>query len=231
MSPFHYRNFFNTDAYLHASLFEKIDHVWEVLDKIAPYLKSQSLHKNEGIISPQAYLVYPELIFIGKGSIVEPGAYIQGPCIIGRDCQIRHGAYIRGNFLAGDDCTIGHCTEVKNAIFLNGVHADHFAYIGDSILGNHVHLGAGVKCANLRLDNSPITMHHAGMHYATGRRKFGAIIGDEAQLGCNAVTNPGTALGKNVHLLACTPFGGGFAPSNSEIRWDGKITVTPRKWR
>jgi len=222
--------FFDLLHFKHASIFSGHQYVWEVLAKISPYLKSQKLGTLDGVVSPGAFLVNPELISIGKGSIIEPGAYIKGPCIIGEKCTIRHGAYIRGDLIAGDECVIGHDTEIKNAILLNGAHAAHFAYVGDSILGNNVNLGAGTKCANVKLDVKNIIIHHEGQHYATNLRKFGAVIGDNSQLGCNSVTNPGTLLGKNVYLYPCTNFGG-FAPEDSSIRLESKVNVYPKKTR
>jgi NDP-sugar pyrophosphorylase family protein len=150
-----------------------------------------------------AYLVNPELISIGEGTIVEPGAYIRGPCIIGRNCHIRHAAYIRGNVLVGDRCVVGHATELKSCILLNHARAAHFAFVGDSILGNDVNLGAGVKCANLRLDETPVTVRFHNESISTGLRKLGSIIGDGCQIGCNTVLNPGTLLGKHAKCYPC----------------------------
>lgn len=228
MNPLHHSYFFDLLHYRHASVFEGCRYVWEVFAKIAPYLRSHPLGKIEAEIPQGAYLVHPELISIGKGTVVEPGAYIKGPCIIGEKCTIRHGAYIRGDLITGDGCVIGHDTEIKNAILLNEAHAAHFAYVGDTILGNKVNLGAGTKCANLKLDNAPIVIHYESQHYATNLRKFGAVIGDGSQLGCNSVTNPGTLMGKNTHLFPCTNFGG-FAPADSSIKLDAKISVLPKK--
>ncbi len=141
-------------------------------------------------------MVNPEQISIGEGTIIEPGAYIRGPCIIGKNCQIRHGAYIRGNVIIGDHCVVGHATELKHSILLDHAHAAHFAFVGDSILGNGVNLGAGVRCANLRLDGAPVCVQYGEESFSTGMRKLGAVIGDEAQIGCNVVLNPGTCFGK-----------------------------------
>ena len=146
--PFSPKVFFHLDDYIHRALFAKITYVWEALNDLERYLKQLSLGKIETEIPAGAILVNPEQISIGKGSVIEPGAYIKGPCVIGERCAVRQGAYIRGLFLAGNDCVIGHTTEVKQVIFLNGVHAAHFAYLGDSILGHRVNLGAGTKCAN-----------------------------------------------------------------------------------
>lgn len=200
--------FFSTSQFAHRDLFTHVEFVWEVLKNIQPYLKKASLGLVEVDIPDGAYLINPELISIGKGSVIEPGAYIKGPCILGERCTVRQGAYIRGDFIAGNDCVIGHTTEVKGSLFLDGAHAAHFAYVGDSILGNKVNLGAGTKCANLRLDGKNILVHWEGQRYDTGLRKFGAIIGDGAQVGCNAVTNPGTLLGQDVCCFPCVNVSG-----------------------
>lgn len=227
-APFHSTLFFNLNHFFHSSLFEELESVWEALSKISTYLHSCSLGIIEGEISPGAYLIHPELISIGKGSLVEPGAYIKGPCVIGKDCVVRHGAYIRGNLLAGDRCVIGHDTEVKNAIFLDNAHASHFAYVGDSILGNDINLGAGTICANLKLDKSEVSVYHDQEYLLTGLRKFGAVIGDGSQIGCNTVLNPGTLLGKKVF---CHPSLNlkGVIPENSVVKGNLSFTIHKRR--
>lgn len=170
------KTFFDLDDYQHAALFSNIAHVWEALGKIEKYLREASLKAIEVDIPEGTTVHLPELISIGEGTQIEPGAYISGPCIIGKNCVIRHGAYIRGHVITGDGCVIGHATEVKNSIFLNHALAAHFAYVGDSILGNYVNLGAGTKCANLRLDGKEVVVRVGGQKLKTGRRKFGAIF-------------------------------------------------------
>jgi NDP-sugar pyrophosphorylase family protein len=202
------QDFFDLQSYSHRALFANTTFVWEALKRLKSYLAGLSLGKIEVEIPLGAFLINPESISIGKGSVVEPGAYIKGPCVIGERCSIRQGAYIRGDLVTGNDCVIGHTTELKHAIFLDGVHAAHFAYVGDSILGQRVNLGAGTKCANLRLDGQEVIVHHEGRRYATGMRKFGAILGDGAQTGCNAVTNPGTLFGPGVLCYPCLNVGG-----------------------
>lgn len=209
--------FFDLKNFQHASLFQGDCEPWLVLQKLSDYFKTQTLGQHKGRISPSAYLINPEQIAIGEGSIVEPGAYIQGPCIIGKDCVVRHGAYIRGNVLTGNRCVIGHDSEVKHAIFLDGAHAAHFAYVGDSILGNEVNLGAGTKCANFKLDQTPINLHIRGERIPTHMRKLGAIIGDKTQIGCNAVSNPGTLIGQEVRCYPCLNIEG-FIPSRSMVK-------------
>ncbi len=200
--------FFDLNNFSHKDLFSDCKFVWEALSKIPSYLDSLKLGVILGSVSPNAYLINPHLISIGSGTIVEPGAYIEGPCFIGNNCQIRHGAYIRGNVLTGDRAIIGHDTEIKGSVMLNGAQAAHFAYVGDSILGNDINLGAGTKCANLRLDGKDIHVTVEGVLYQTGRRKLGLIAGDRSSLGCNSVSNPGTFLGPEVLTHPCSNFGG-----------------------
>lgn len=208
MTLFRAKDFFNLSSFAHAAIFDEEKPVWLALQKIGLYLENIYLGKIEGTVHKSAYLERPELISIGKGSVVEPGAYIRGPCIIGDNCEVRHGAYIRGFFLAGDRCVIGHATEIKNAIFLDDAHAGHFAYIGDSILGNRVNLGAGVKCANLRLDGKNVSIVFGNKKIDSSLRKLGAILGDDVHLGCNAVTNPGVLMGKSSGCYPCVPLHG-----------------------
>jgi bifunctional UDP-N-acetylglucosamine pyrophosphorylase / glucosamine-1-phosphate N-acetyltransferase len=169
--------------------------VWEALDRLLPYLESVE-GEIVGNVSTDAFLIHPELIIIGPETVVEPTAYIEGPCIIGKGCKIRHGAYIRSGALIGDGCVVGHATEIKHSILLDGAKASHFNYVGDSILGANVNLGAGVRCANFRLDGKGVRVEGN----PTGRRKLGAIIGDGASVGCNAVLNPGTLLAPGTQL-------------------------------
>jgi len=152
------------------------------------------------------------------GVVVEAGAYLKGPLVVGAGSEIRQGAYLRGNCLIGDHCVVGHATECKNAVFLHHAKAGHFAYVGDSILGNHVNLGAGTKLANLRFARGEITIRAGKERIATGLGKLGAILGDRAQTGCNAVTNPGTVLGKRSMVLPNTTAPSGYHPPGTVIR-------------
>lgn len=228
MTPLNPAYFFDLSTFSHASLFITNEYAWMALSRIAPYLSNQILGKIESEVSPGAYLVDAHLISIGKNTVVEPGAYIKGPCIIGANCYVRHGAYIRGNVITGDHCVIGHDTEIKNSILLNHAQAAHFAYLGDSIIGNHVNLGAGTKCANLKLNNGNVTIPYQDQRLDTGLRKLGAIIGDDCQLGCNSVTNPGTLLGKNVFCYPITNISG-FVPSNSIAKNPHCVSIVSRE--
>ena len=156
-------------------------------------------------------------IHIGKGTVIEPGALIKGPTSTGDHTEVRQGAYLRGSCLIGDRCIVGHTTEVKNTIMMNDAKAGHFAYIGDSILGNDVNLGAGTKLANFKIVDTPITLHIKGVSHKTVLKKFGAILGDDVQAGCNSVTSPGTLLGRGALVYPCINVPAGYFPPESII--------------
>ncbi|MDD5259004.1 MAG: glucose-1-phosphate thymidylyltransferase [bacterium] len=168
-----------------------------------------------------------DAIYIGPGTIVEPGVLIKGPTIIGDYTEVRQGAYIRGNVLVGDKCVVGHTTEMKSAVMLGESKAGHFAYIGDSILGK-VNLGAGTKLANLKIIESTIVLNINNKKYETGLRKFGAILADGVETGCNSVTTPGTILGKNA-LLYPNGTARGYYPPNSIIKIKQSQEIEIRK--
>jgi UDP-N-acetylglucosamine diphosphorylase / glucose-1-phosphate thymidylyltransferase / UDP-N-acetylgalactosamine diphosphorylase / glucosamine-1-phosphate N-acetyltransferase / galactosamine-1-phosphate N-acetyltransferase len=159
-----------------------------------------------------------EGIYLGEGTVVETGAYIQGPTYIGRQTEVRQGAYLRGGCLVGDHCVVGHVTEMKNSIMLDGAKAGHFAYIGDSLLGKKCNLGAGTKLANLKMINNTIQVKGVDRIYDTGLRKFGAVLGDHTETGCNSVTNPGTLLGPRSLVGPNATVKAGFYPRRSVIR-------------
>ncbi len=186
--------FFKSDPF--EELFFSQKPLWHPLLCLEEWILSKSLGKNLGMVSKNSYIENPSAVSIGKNTIIEPGAYIIGPCIIGDHCIVRHGAYLRENVLIADHCLIGHDTEIKNSILFPGVKAAHFAYIGDSIIGSHVNLGAGVKCANFRMDEKEIYVRVGAKKFRTHLTKLGAIVGDETKIGCNAVLNPGTLIGK-----------------------------------
>ncbi len=157
-------------------------------------------------------------IQIGKGVLIESGALIKEPTIIGDQTEVRQGAYLRGYCLIGSRCVVGHTTEVKHSIFLNDAKAGHFAYLGDSILGDQVNLGAGTKMANLRFLAGNVKIKTEDGLIETGLRKFGAILGDNAQTGCNSVTNPGTLMGKESILMPNTTAKSGYHPEETILR-------------
>ena len=157
-------------------------------------------------------------ITIGRASLIEGGATIKEPAVIGDCTEIRQGAYMRGYCLIGDRCVVGHTTELKHSIFLDDAKAGHFAYLGDSIVGNNANLGAGTKCANLKFIAGNVSISIAGKRQNTGMRKFGAILGDNAQTGCNSVTSPGTIIGKKGILMPNTTAPSGYHQDRRPIR-------------
>lgn len=142
-----------------------------------------------------------------------PHATIIGPAWIGAGTEIRPGAYLRGNVIAGERCVLGNSSEFKNCLLLDGVQAPHFNYVGDSVLGNGAHLGAGAICSNLRLDQAEVTVRVGNEVVGTGLKKFGAILGDRAEVGCNAVLNPGAVLGPRALVMPAMAFTGVLAPN------------------
>ncbi len=155
-------------------------------------------------------------------------ATLIGPTWIGEGTEIRPGAFVRGNVIAGAKCVLGNACEFKNALLMDGVQVPHFSYVGDSILGNGAHLGAGVICSNLRLDQRPVTVRVGEETVDTGLRKFGAILGDQAEVGCNAVLQPGAVLGRRSLVMPLTPFAG-VLPAATIARSRQSVTLIPRR--
>lgn len=184
--------------------------VWETLKNLKKYIESQSLGQIFIDIPQNVYLINPSLVSIGKETKIYPGACIEGPCIIGESSEIGPGAFLRPYSLIGNHCKIGHATEVKHSILLDHAKAPHFNYVGDSILGYDVNLGAGVVCANFKINKTAITIHSEEEKFSTELKKLGAIIGDGSSLGCNSVTSPGTFLKKGFFCLPCSHLLGTF---------------------
>jgi acetyltransferase-like isoleucine patch superfamily enzyme len=179
--------------------------------------KSGRLLEGAAMVLAGAYLA-DDLIEIGPGALVETGAMIKGPTMIGAGTEVRQGAYVRGSVLSLEGCVIGHATEAKNALLLKGAKAGHFAYLGDSILGSEVNLGAGTKLANLKILNSPFRFEVGGAVETLDRRKLGAILGDGVQTGCNSVTSPGVLLGPGSMVLPNATVKGGWYGRRSVIK-------------
>jgi NDP-sugar pyrophosphorylase family protein len=206
----------------HGALFEKVTQAWEVLLSLHHYLAEQIKPANHGTLIGKP--VIGEKVFIGEGTVIEPGAYIKGPAWIGANCQIRHGAYIRENVIVGAGSVIGNSSEIKNSILFQGCQVPHFNYVGDSILGAKVHLAAGVIVSNLKLNGDFITLRIGHAMLTTGLRKFGALIGDGAEVGCNAVLNPGSIIGRRSLIYAGVSWRG-ILPANS-IAKDAQTVVS-----
>jgi NDP-sugar pyrophosphorylase family protein len=212
----------------HALLFDGCEYAWEALSKIKSYLaitvRPALHHKREGeaFIGPNVY--------IGEGTVVEYGAMIKGPAIIGRNCQIRHNAYIREDVIVGDNCVVGNSCELKTVLLLNKANVPHFSYVGDSILGHKAHLGAGVKISNVKLVPGNVTVEKDGIPFDTGLRKFGALVADFAEVGCNSVLNPGSIIGRGSVIYPNT-FWRGILPANMIVKNRAKQDITVRRPR
>lgn len=217
-----------TDAFA-ASFFADCSYVWEAITQIGVHVAR--LVGNEqtilGTVMPGAY-VSDRPIFIGEGAVIEPGAYVQGPAYIGAGAAVRHGAYVRDNVILLPGSVLGHASEAKNALFLPGAHAPHFNYVGDSILGHRVNLGAGTKLSNLGImsEKDMVTGKRPSIQltidsqtYDTGLAKMGAILGDEVQTGCNAVLNPGALIGPRTLVYANLSLRKGYHAADSIIKF------------
>lgn len=196
-------------------LFENAPFVWDALKQITSYLQFRLKPAIHGRMVGKPFI--SGAVFIGKGTIIEQGAMIKGPAWIGENCEIRNGCYIRENVIVGSGCVLGNSCEFKNSIIFDEAQVPHFNYVGDSIIGYRGHLGAGVILSNVRLDHGEIAVKTADGLVPTGLKKFGAIIGDHAEIGCNSVLNPGSLIGRNTVLHPLTQWRG-VAPANSIVR-------------
>ncbi len=198
--------------------FFQTTYVWELLGKkLKEFFQEMDGWKILGKVSSQASLESSH-IYIGEGTVVEAGAVIKGPVWIGKNCVIRSHAYVREYTLAMEGALIGHATETKGSILLPGAQAPHFNYVGDSILGRKVNLGAGTILSNLKNINEEIHLEIEGTQYSTGLRKFGAILGDGVKTGCNSVLNPGTIVGPNSIIYPLTSVKKGYYPPNHILK-------------
>ena len=192
--------------------YKSLDNIWDILARIQQGLISELVKPEiKGTIEKGAVLKGDD-IQIGKGTVVETGAVICGPAIIGENVKVRHSAYIRGNVIIGDNSVVGHCTEVIRSVLLPSAKAPHFNYVGDSLLGSNVNLGAGTKLSNFKNDGTNIKIVINNNCIDTGLRKFGAILSDGCQFGCNSVANPGTLMSKNCRVYPCATVKGYYEP-------------------
>ena len=217
---------FNLSQTAHAAVFDGCEYAWDALRKIQAYLEANLLPGLHNRCEGVAFV--GERVFIGEGTVVEDGAMIKGPAIIGRNCEIRHNAYIREQVIIGDNCVVGNSSEVKNSILFNHAVAPHFNYIGDSILGYKAHLGAGVKISNVKWVPGPVTVEYEGRRYDTGLHKFGALLGDHTDIGCNAVLNPGSIIGRGSVVYSNTAWRG-VLPAHAIAKLRQTIEIVTRR--
>jgi UDP-N-acetylglucosamine diphosphorylase / glucose-1-phosphate thymidylyltransferase / UDP-N-acetylgalactosamine diphosphorylase / glucosamine-1-phosphate N-acetyltransferase / galactosamine-1-phosphate N-acetyltransferase len=169
----------------HRMLFDQAAHIWDALKQIPSYLQFRLKPQVLGKLVGKPFV--SEAVFVGRGTVIEHGAMIKGPAWIGEDCEIRNGVYIRENVIIGSGCVIGNSCELKNSVVFDDAQIPHFNYVGDSILGYRSHLGAGVILSNVKLDHSEIVVNTGQNLIPTGLKKFGAILGDRVEVGCNSV--------------------------------------------
>jgi len=189
------QHFFDLSHFAHAALFRDGRPVWEALGEVLDeYFETWAAWETRSPVPASAYLLDGP-VAIGEGCRIEPGAVLRGPVIVGDGCEIRTGAYLRGGVILGQGCVVGAHSELKRAILLDGAHAPHQNYVGDSILGRRVNLGAGTICSNVKNIGREVTLRIGQELVHTGLRKLGAVLGDGCRTGCNTVLNPGVLMG------------------------------------
>lgn len=211
------KNMYDLNETIAAELFEGLDYPWQALPKIGDFIKKlgPSLPKEE-------YDQIGEDVWIAKSATVFPSAYVHGPAIIGKEAEVRHCAFIRGNAIVGEGAVVGNSTELKNVVLFNKVQVPHYNYVGDSILGYKAHMGAGSITSNVKADKQLVKVHTGEVHIETGLKKFGAMLGDNVEVGCNAVLNPGTVIGRESNVYP-TSMVRGVVPAKSIFKNTGEI--------
>lgn len=211
------QNMYNLKETIAAAYLERFTYPWEALGGIGDYIKELA-----STLSEEEYEKRGENIWISKEAVVAPTAYIGENVIIGKGAEIRHCAFLRGNAIVGENAVVGNSTELKNVILFNRVQVPHYNYVGDSILGFKSHMGAGSITSNVKSDKTLVVVKDKEKEYETGLKKFGAMLGDEVEVGCNSVLNPGTVIGKNsnIYPTSCVR---GVIPANSIYKKQGEI--------
>ena len=200
-----------------AELFEGKTYPWEVLSEIGDFIM-----KLGETLDPEEYEKRGENVWIAKSATIAATASINGPCIIGKNTEVRQCAFIRGKAIVGEGCVVGNSTELKNVVLFNKVQVPHYNYVGDSVLGFKSHTGAGAITSNVKQDKTLVTVNYYGTKVETGLKKFGAMLADNVEVGCNSVLNPGTVVGRhsNVYPLSMVR---GFVPAESIFKTGGVI--------
>ena len=188
-------NLYDLGETIASAVFEGCTYPWEVLPKISAFILELG-----ATLDPEEYECREGNIWIAKSASVAPTAYIHGPAIIGKNAEIRHCAFIRGNAIVGEGAVVGNSTELKNVILFNKVQVPHYNYVGDSILGYKAHMGAGSITSNVKSDKTLVIVKDGERRYETGLKKFGAMLGNEVEVGCGSVLNPGTVIGPHTNV-------------------------------
>lgn len=190
---------------------------WEALDGIKDLILALGPQ-----LSAEEYTELSPHVWVHKSAKIAPTAYLGAPCIIGPETEVRHCAFLRGSALAGAGCVVGNSVELKNVILFDSVQTPHYNYVGDSILGYKSHMGAGSITSNVKSDKTLVTVHDGGARLETGRKKFGAILGDHVEVGCNSVLNPGTVIGRNSRVYPLSSVRG-TVPPDSIFKGPGQV--------
>lgn len=225
---YHPTDLFDLNQTEHRLLFEGVEYPWDPLKRLADYIRThlQPIQRHRAL--GQSFI--GANVFLGEGTVVEYGAMILGPAIIGRNCQIRHNAYIRENVIVGDNCVVGNACEVKGSILFNNAQVPHFNYVGDSILGYRAHLGAGAVLSNIKLAQENVWVEMDGRCIDSGLRKFGSLVGDNTDIGCNSVLNPGSIIGRGAMVYPNLSWRG-ILPANMIAKNRSPQDVTLRRPR
>ena len=202
-----------------AELFDGLTYPWEALPKISDFIK-----KIGPTLPKDIYEQRGEDIWVAKDANIMESAYLHGPLIICPGAEIRHCAFIRGSAIVGSGAVIGNSSELKNCIVFDNAQLPHYNYVGDSIIGHYSHLGAGAKTSNLKSDKTLVTVKVGDEKLQTGLKKFGAMVGDHVEVGCNAILNPGTVIGKNTNVYPLSMVRG-FVPANSIFKQSGELVT------
>lgn len=217
------KNLFDLDKTIAKDLFEGAVYPWEVLPKIKEFIV-----KLGNTLDPEVYEKRGEDIWVAKSAKVAPTAYLGGPLIICENAEIRHCAFIRGSAIVGAGAVVGNSTELKNAVLFDGVQVPHYNYVGDSILGYKAHTGAGAITSNLKSDKKLVTVMCDGEKVETGVKKFGAMLGDFADIGCNSVLNPGTVVGRGTRVYPLSMVRG-YVPEHSIYKNRNEVVIIEDK--
>lgn len=219
MEQLQIKNLYNLEETIAALLFDGALYPWELLPKIGAYIIELG-----NTLPADKYEKRGENIWIAKSAVVAPTACINGPCIIDENAEIRHCAFIRGNAIVGKGVVVGNSTELKNVILFNKVQVPHYNYVGDSILGYKAHMGAGSITSNVKSDKTLVVVKSSYGNVETGLKKMGAMLGDNVEVGCNSVLNPGTVIGRNSNIYP-TSMVRGFVEANSIYKKQGEIAA------
>ena len=208
---------YSLDQTIAKDIFNGVTYPWEVLPKISNFILELG-----ATLSEDEYEKRGENVWVAKSAKVAPTAFINGPAIIGKDAEVRHCAFIRGNAIVGEGAVVGNSTELKNVILFNKVQVPHYNYVGDSVLGYKSHMGAGSITSNVKSDKKLVVVKAGEEKIETGMKKFGAMLGDEVEVGCGSVLNPGTVVGNHSNIYPLSSVRG-FVPANSIYKKQGEV--------